>query len=713
MWVPTRLDVSLPVTRSISLLGWALLGALSLPASPAPLDGQSAAIRERRLAAERFADSVASTTDRQVLQGWERELLLRARRERSSAAVHFRLGMLAIALDQPRDATAELKWATQLDPQWPAAWFGLGRAERRLGEAANATDAGTEALFARDAWARATGAFARAVELDAGLAPRLEALALSRRDAPSSSVYRDALRRLIPGRSSSARVAIAAGRVERLLGDSARAIAAFDHAASLDSTPSLGLLESARTRLTAGRIDGVDRYFRALTSEDPDAIALAQADLGWIASADELDRFIRASPEDRSQVAWRFWAIRDRAELRSNGERLIEHYRRLAAAERRFSNPDDQRVAVFIRHGEPDGRAALKLEQLNLNETWRYRRPEGDLVVHFAAGADTSNYRVTESLFDLIADRRSGQPAGDERSGELDLAEALLQSRAQLSPFYQAAAAGRREQRDQFRVREREFGRAAKNLALTTDRYPLRFGRDLPARFAFLGRSTGAPAIEVVFAVPTFALDSLESDRPLRVRVSAWNQVTEMAYALDTLVPAVPRRAGQRYGVARLAAPAGDYSVRAVIEAGGERGAFGAADQVGLTPGRVADRAGRLLLGVPGAAAVVAGDLPADPIGRFGRADTLIAWTEVGEDLDPKRVRIRLRSVSARKEAKWRDFPGLKVGTAVEVWSRVVRASLPMSRLDAGFYEVGLAMAGSADQAVWARARFEVLDPEK
>lgn len=712
-----RLPAVIP-SKSLAPFGLALGAAIALLAVHSSHATAQQAPRDRRAAAEAFSDTVSAVTDRDVLRGLERDLMLRARRERVNPVIHFRLGALALAQDQPSDAAAEFKWATQLDGQWAAAWLGLGRAELRLGELADTTQLGRRALLARDAWARATSAFTRAVQLDTANAVRLERAVRERSSAPSSVVYRDALRRVVtgPNRLASASVAVALGRAERALGDTAGALAALDQGVAWSNAVGLALVEAARTRLTARIATGVENYFRAAVTADPEAVGLLREDFRWIATAAELTQFDTAEPTDRAQLLWRFWAARDRAELRQNGERLTEHYRRLGVASREYPNRDDLRFAVVVRHGEPDGRATARIANLRANETWRYRRADGDLVVHFVAGADTTNYRLTESLFDLVGPE--GSPAGDERGEPADLTEALVRSRAQLSPFYQAAAAGRRPQLGQFRIRERELGRASLNLAQTTDRFPIRFDRDLPARIGVLGVPDGERSgIVVAFAVPTFGLDSAAMSGPqlLRLRVSAWNLVSEVAYAMDTVVAArVSGQPGAVYGAATLAVPPGGYALRGVLDAGGGRAAFVARDQVAVGANDGGWGLSDVAVGVAGRGVLINADRPFEPSASFGQADTAVvsATVEPGALAGPTRARVLYRPTGGPGEPKWRRFPGIDDQVSLAAGAPVV-LKLPLRRLRPGFYELELVVEWSPDRSDRRRARIEVAGPEK
>ena len=67
----------------------------------------------------------------------------------------------------------------------------------------------------------------------------------------------------------------------------------------------------------------------------------------------------------------------------------------------------DDRGVIYVRHGEPAERLRPFVYGLMPNESWRFNRAEGDLLLHFSAGYDTNgggdlyDYRLVESVLDL------------------------------------------------------------------------------------------------------------------------------------------------------------------------------------------------------------------------------------------------------------------------------------------------------------------------
>ena len=720
--VPGRLAWRLQaVTKRILTLQ--LVVGLAGAAVPGPATGQTARDRDPLVGA--FRDSLVRSDPDQI-RAIERSLLVRVRRERTNPALHIRLGMVADRLGEYSDAAAEFKWTTQLAPLWGAAWLGLGHAELALGETVDTSKAGRQALLAKDAWTRASQAFVRALGADPSQIGNLEALVQERlaadRSAPAE-VVRDGVRRAAAARTRTAAVVLGLGRIERAMGDIGAATVAFEAAAALPGGQASGWLEAARLRLARGEDRGLDLYLASAGLDDSTAVAGLRSDVAWIATGAELERFDRLAGVDRARFLAEFWAHRDRNDLRQTGERIREHYRRLTVAARSFANRDDQRFAVMVRHGEPTNRATARLPGVPGNESWWYGRTEGDLVVHFVSGPDPTYFRVVESLFDLVT--KHGAPAGDDRSTG-DIGDLLLRSRAQLSPFYQAAAAGRREQLGPFRAREREIGQAGRNLALTTDRFPLRFSRDLPVRVQWLSLGVGSagPRTEFVFAVPSFAeLDSLGS---VRVRIVVWDSAGGPALALDTVVAGHPSddRDGPRFlrGHLRVALPAGRYSARAAIDVGG-RGAVGSRDDIVALAGGV-DQLGDLALGsARNGSSVTIRDLgppiEVDPWGGYQRSDSLavvaVAIRRPGSA--PIEPRVQVRSVRTDgKEDRWHGWPelgGLAPVLVGDDGAARISLLLPLRKLKAGVYEARLEVSDGSGQSVSRVGRFVVTDGAK
>jgi GWxTD domain-containing protein len=720
---------------------WVAAGSLRTPF----VERAEAQPTDQRAALEQFRDSIA-LADSGGLRRLESNLMMAAKRSRRDATLHIKLGFVAIRLGDFGDAASEFNYATRIQSQWPYAWLGWALAELRLGDQVASAKSAREVLLTRDAWTRAAQAVARAASLDttfATIALAEQAAALAAGRADWARVIRDGLRRAAANRGPGvATLLLAVGRADRAVGDTAAATQSFAAAAERPETRALGQLELARTQLTAGDPAGIPAYFAAAARDDRTTVPQLRAELALVASGEELARFDSAAGEERAAALWEFWTRRDRRELRGTGERLLEHYRRLAAARASFPSFSDPRARVLLRHGEPDARAGLRGPGVPANESWRYQRSEGDLVVHFVARGDSTDYALVESVLDIATPVAPQNSAAGAEQWQADLVDRdqLLRSRAQLSPFYQALASGRRIHLAELRERERALGREGARLALTTDRFPIRFARDLAARIQVLGFGSdpAGPGIHILFAIPGFAVEPVGEEGggaggaaryPVRVRFVAWDSADLAVRAVDTTV--VVEREGSvpasGFIAGRVLVPMepGRYASRVAVQYGEALGAMAARAAV-VVPQAAPTSLELSDLAVAGSDPPVAwpvtggaaeGRVGFDPGLVFERTDTLAVFAEVsgarGRSAGRARALIRPVGGPTDRETRWRGFPGSSdwVGVAVKGSGRAsVRLALPLRRLERGAYELELVVVDGSGATARQRSRFEVED---
>lgn len=724
--------------------------ALSLWLIATPLAAQSV---EQRRALDAFRDSLGAVTDSAALARHEGRLLAEARKSRNNAFLHLRLGYLALRqadVGGPShydDAASEFKWGTELAPQWPYAWFGLGLSEFALGARGTGR---REAGSVRGAWGRAGDALARAAALEPGFAPRLEEFArqaLQARDTVRAGVIRGALSRAVREARGQreGRLMLALGRVQRDMGDAA-APATFAAYVATGEDRGLGLLELGRTRLLKGDLEGQSDYLEGLGSDDPGAVAEARNDLLPIASDAELADFDLRHGSARTDMVRRFWTSRDRLELRPEGSRLAEHLRRMALARREFAfigqdgveRPDD-RGRVFIRHGEPDDRASFTIPGVEPNESWRYRRGGSNMVLHFSARHGPKDFRLIESVLDVTDVRSSvgfGPGTSADRSGASG--EQLLRSRSALAPLYRLRPSGRTEQAADFLARERALGRRGIQLGTQTDSYTLRYPIELNAwgDYAVAGGSGSAPAVQVLFAIPGYAVEPATGTvgfvYPVRVRFVALDTAGNIVASVDSITRIEPgdRVAANRSLVGRIAVPIrpGRLTVQAAIQYGNEAGsAFGLDSITVPSPGAGVLALGDLLVGTRrGRLSVPLGDgtrLAMQPGGAARRSDGADLAIEVfglapGAETE---LRVYLAPREGGSDAdgearQWRPFPDRRAvarvtrrpgGDAIARW----RVLLPLHKLKAGSWLLAVVATDSTGHEVRREAPLEVQVP--
>jgi GWxTD domain-containing protein len=467
---------------------------------------------------------------------------------------------------------------------------------------------------------RAAARHHRALEADPGFVPAALALAdltLALRDTARFPYARDALRGAVAATAAPPpELLLAWGRLERAAGSPDWAARAFARFIDAGGSRALGLLETARTALAAGHAGAEAAYYEGAGLDDSLAAAGYRADLEPIAADSDLARFDALGPAGRAAFLAGFWTDRDRYEMRADGERIREHYRRLLHARRccaltvsrRFYGPADayrsgseeldDRGVIYVRHGEPAERIRPFVFGLMPNESWRYARAEGDLLFHFSAGYDENgggdlyDYRLVQSVLDL----RGASSAPPDQ---------LMLSRQALSPVYGRMLNWGRYGRARARARERGIGQASIAIGTETDSYELQFAQPLPALadLVAVGERDGRGLAHLVLAIPASAL---RAGAPLRVRVVALAQEDRPAVAVDTTMEVGdPRAEAGRYFVGRVELPlgAGRWTWRAALQQGDSAGTVMPRDTV-----RVADR-GRglalsdLALGLPAASA--------------------------------------------------------------------------------------------------------------
>jgi GWxTD domain-containing protein len=611
------------MTRGAALrpAAWLCLGLATAQIAPAqsPAD---------RLALRQLHDTLATLHDVPLLRSRQRAL------ERSTdpltqlrlAQVGLRLAELGAEPDG-KAAIEPARRVTRARPDWPWGWYVLGLAETRRAawERGNTLNLGSRVGVRT--LERAIGSDRRAIAADPAFAPaalHLAELTLSLRDTALFAPARDDLRRASMACHDDPQVLLARGRLERAADQPDSAEAAFERYVWAGGDRALGLLELARTRLSQGDAAGEGAYYTGAGLDDSAAVAGYRADLAPIAADSELAAFDRARGTARADFLHRFWADRDGFEMRGEGERLREHYRRLQHAQRDFAltvsrrfygDADayrdggmeiDDRGVIYVRHGEPTERLKPFVYGLMPNESWRYARADGGLLFHFSAGYDPSSggdlydYRLVESVLDL-------------RGAEEAPPDQLLLSRQTLSPLYARMLNWGRYGAADAASEERGIGGASIAFGTTTDSYELAFARPLAAvaDLVTIGRDTAGPAAQLVFAVAGTNLQGTPTRDgvryPVRVRFVAIDAGGRPFGIRDTTyLFQVGHTLGRRDWLLQrlqVSLPPGRWDWRVAIQSGDSTGAVLPHDSVRVAPANGRLALSDLALGVSEAAA--------------------------------------------------------------------------------------------------------------
>ncbi len=586
--------------RSIPILA---LSALTLAG---PVSAQKP---EERAALEGFRDSLAATSDTNSLLDLEKRMIAAAKGDRSNGVHHLRLGFLSLRIGELGgqahydDAASEFQWAIDLQPDWPYAWYGMGLAEYGVGDSQISFVTGLKTMLGKDALTRSAVAFARSAEVDPSFVRGLVDLsntALRQRVNIKLGVALEALRRAgnTPAHDDPG-VLLARGRVEREVGDGDSALVAFRRYLEQGTNRGLGELEVARTLFLLGRFDGVAAYFEGAESDDSVTVASYRSDLATIASDSVLREFDQAQGGRRVGYLRQFWDSRDRVELRPEGERLREHYRRIFYARKNFqlaslnrhydiveryrsgSRDFDDRGVIYIRHGEPTSRASYAAPNLEPNESWRYSRPDGDLIFHFVAREDVQDFKLVESLFDVLG-FSNAIALRQNRASANPMAEQLMLSREQLSPIYQRLQSAGGIGTGRYQTEERMLGQASIAVGTKTDSYELTFPSELKVKSEVLavGHDSAGSLVQVAYAIAGSSLEPMTVTRgylySVRLRFVATDRTGKVVASLDTtrhFVSPAPVPPGEHLvGRAALNVPPGKYDYRLAIQQGEEAG---------------------------------------------------------------------------------------------------------------------------------------------
>ena len=500
--------------------------------------------------------------------------------------VRLRLGQLADGWEFGRAERAFDRARGMRD--WPFPWYGhaLASAGRAAWQADEPLNIG---LRVGDGARRdAVGAFEEALDRDPRFVPALLGLSRVSRQIGDTAVERRTLARLRDaGPDAPGDVLAARARLERLLGDPDSAVAvATRRLLQRTGTRGVAELDLARSLFIRGSPEGASHYYAGAASDDSGTVAAYREDLAVIADSTELAGFDTARGADRVAFLRRFWTRRDRLDLRAEGERLREHYARLAYAKshyplltnrRRFGWADpyrsgsaalDDRGIMYVRHGAPDEKVGGPMMGMMPNESWVYRRPDGDFLLHFSAGGqgteggDIADYRLVPSVYDL---------RGDRRFTPVDM---LLQSREPLSDLYTKMMAWGPEGAARARRREREIGMASIVLGAETDDHLRRYARplDVVASTLNVGRTPDGSLVHLVLGVPVTAADSAAApfDRVLQLRVSFFDSTATAFHHVDVPlvlhVPVGAREGGFMLAHAAVALPQGTWRYHAALE---------------------------------------------------------------------------------------------------------------------------------------------------
>jgi GWxTD domain-containing protein len=510
-------------------------------------------------------------------------------------AIRFRLGKLGDGSSFGR-AADDFRRATELEPDWTAAWLARGLAQQAEGEwqAANPMNLGKRVGLG--SVGDAVRSLSRAIAIDptnAGAGRALfDAAVLFRDTAEFQATALPALRRIAAAGAADTGTLLALARAERLMGDPAAGTQAARAYLERGGTRGLGLRELAWTRFLGKEAGGDSAYYAGAAEDDSASVSAFREDLALITDDSTLARFDAARGPARARWLRQFWKDRDREALRAEGERLPEHYRRLAFAARHFglevnrrhyaiqwtdmyrsgNTRFDDRGIVYIRYGPPDQRAATVTYDILPNETWRYHRADGDLLVHFAAnsGGDIRDYRLipTIAAIEGVAPSQPGKAA----------TFFAFEDRCPLYPPFCKALGWGGFGMARVLADERTMVERSATIAVTTDGFERHFRRRLQAegRVFGVGRTAEGQLMHVVFQVDVETPDAASPEAGFRLPVRATanfrdpdgHSVGWVDSTVTVLLPGSDPAPGTTEAVGRvtLTAPAGRWRYQIALQ---------------------------------------------------------------------------------------------------------------------------------------------------
>jgi GWxTD domain-containing protein len=521
-------------------------------------------------------------------------------------------------------------------------------------------------------------------------------------------------------------ILLARGRYERLMGDADSSLAALRVYADVEKRIGAALHELAWSAALAGDSNAVRVYYEGASSDDSAAVVAYRSDLELLADDSTLAAFDSTNGDARTEFLRRFWTLRDRRDLRTEGHRLLEHFRRRTYAERHFALltnrrwssiddiyrsadlPFDDRGMVYLRQGEPDEIIHPVLAGMMPNETWVYRRREGDLLLHFkgggayTVGGDIQDYRLVRSIFEL--------GAGSDAQIEM-----LLASRADLLDVYAKFLNWGQYARARAVDREQEIVEGSIGVATVTDANVRHYRRSMAseADVVAMGELDGSPLVHLVLAVPLEDeyVDAAQVQLPVRIRVGFYEASGVPGPALDRDTVLKVRRTEEgleAQGHLEFGVPPGAWLYRVSVETNDSTGRILPEDSVRIEPvtGSALSLSGIALgtrskgvewVSAPGDTAVF------NPSATFDRADQVELYFEAYGLETTQPVQTEVRITQGKRDALRLSYEQPVSGTPLRV-----RRSLDIGNVKPGKYRLEVRVVTQGGEEATSAREIEV-----
>lgn len=659
-----------------------------------------------------------------------------------AALAQLRVGQLStdrVPLDRAQTLFDEAIY--RAPDAWPWPWYGLALADLAL----DSTDATVKAsmhsgagVYYHDAALHALG---RALKADSSfdLAAQLLGdilLPFGERSLNDETVR--AVRRAARS-NTAASPWLALGRIYRNLHQTDSALHAFRHYVELGGDSGLGLLEQARSLYVLGDTrPATTAYYRGANVQTPLGRESYRRDVAWVATPEELAAFDAVPADSVGSFVRGFWAKRDAEDLRGPGERLAEHVRRWRyvfenfqlsaraegstpstgadcarnpygetvrripdnvsrigmipvdvalfepgryAATWRGKRQVDDRGLIYMRHGEPDMRAAYHgaKTMTHPDESWRYHTPSGTLIFHFC-GSMALGTQAPTTLVEM-----------------LPLNTDVLGSRMGLDVRYQYLAWHLGDNGGRLMLQEliREGWHNIK-VGLSTDEFRPLFKHQLEPSAQFY--AVGEPGeVLVVFALSGDRLHGQPlpdggTGYPVSLRIIATNAKGDIA-RIDTTRRFYAKSALTKdqflFGLERLRLAPGTWSMRLLVMQD-SLDAGGAIERIGtVVPGPATFGLSDLVLGREGSGLTwqsIAGRIPLNPLDVFPNKGSAELYYELHDAHPGATYRTDIEVKGIRGDSK----AAVHLSFEEEAHDSFVRArrSLGLDKLEPGKYQI-------------------------
>lgn len=312
-------------------------------------------------------------------------------------------------------------------------------------------------VFGADHASRAARAYQKALDLDpalTGAAIQLAQLAIEKHDRELLQASRDALVRLRDLGSSNGDVLSALSQTEAALGDVEAAAASASAAVESgtgDASTNLLNKAAALLRHNERMKEATAAYFEGIEQLTDESAAHYYRDLQPILGPGDAAAWSSMSLDRKKDFLRGFWDLRAATSGLTIGDRLAEHYKRLADATEKYRRigkrgapadgavlnnefavdqlPFDDRGAIYVRHGKPIEIVRTSSPDLRPNESWVYRRPDGKYQMYnFVVLRSGTDYRLVADIFQAMDPSTQAFP--------FDAVQDMLKDRGAYEPRY-------------------------------------------------------------------------------------------------------------------------------------------------------------------------------------------------------------------------------------------------------------------------------------